>query len=679
MLGDFRIVRELGRGGMGIVYEAEQLSLNRRVALKILPTAAVLDPRTLQRFKNEAQAAAALDHPHIVDVYGIGSERCVHYYAMRLIDGCTLAEVIADIGNREQGTGNREGEAPPEPSPANPKSKFQNRKSASTAPLALLSTVRTANKSAFFRMVAELGIHVADGLHHAHEQGVVHRDIKPSNLMLDGQGKVWITDFGLAQIETSPGLTHTGDLLGTLRYMSPEQTLANRAPIDHRSDIYSLGATLYELLTLQPVFGESNRSALLQQIALRDPTPPRKLNPQIPADLETILLKMLEKDPRSRYASAADLAAELTRFVENKPITARRPSLRQRLAKWSARNSTLVTTVAVAMLAFATIVGGILGWWSRDNAAQHLVIERVATEALQSAEQFGKQANWPQSLSELKRAEAAFAAHPIRSALLSQILAGQKDAAMALRLDEIRLQAAMVAGSDFDFSSADAAYQAAFDAYGIPVAKLSPAEAAREVRASQIREELAAALTDWSIVRMRMNGKRTADSHLLNVARQADPDPWRGRLRKEWKRDELIEMATSPALEKQSPATLFLFVTAAMHQRANDEPMQTKLRQIQRLHTNDFWLNFALARYFENTEPPQWDEAVRYYSVTLGLRPDAAAAHNNVGVALHKQGRRSEAIAEYRRAIELQPEFTAPRLNLGLAVADEPQVRPAAD
>ncbi|HMC10957.1 MAG TPA: tetratricopeptide repeat protein, partial [Pirellulaceae bacterium] len=384
-------------------------------------------------------------------------------------------------------------------------------------------------------------------------------------------------------------------------------------------------------------------------------------------------------DPRSRYASAADLAAELTRFVENKPITARRPSLRQRLAKWSARNSTLVTTVAVAMLAFATIVGGILGWWSRDNAAQHLVIERVATEALQSAEQFGKQANWPQSLSELKRAEAAFAAHPIRSALLSQIQAGQKDVAMALRLDEIRLQAAMVAGSDFDFSSADAAYQAAFDAYGIPVAKLSPAEAAREVRASQIREELAAALTDWSIVRMRMNGKRTADSHLLNVARQADPDPWRGRLRKEWKRDELIEMATSPALEKQSPATLFLFVTAAMHQRANDEPMQTKLRQIQRLHTNDFWLNFALARYFENTEPPQWDEAVRYYSVTLGLRPDAAAAHNNVGVALHKQGRRSEAIAEYRRAIELQPEFTAPRLNLGLAVADEPQVRPAAD
>src|SRR5262245_60022261 len=174
LLGDFRIIRELGRGGMGIVYEAEQLSLNRRVALKILPTAAVLDPRTLQRFKNEAQAAAALDHPHIVDVYGIGCERCVHFYAMRLIDGCTLADVIAGLQDHEL--------------PPNQKSKAQSPESppASTAPLALLSTVRSGNHSAFFRQVAELGIHVADGLHHAHEQGVVHRDIKPSNLMLDG-------------------------------------------------------------------------------------------------------------------------------------------------------------------------------------------------------------------------------------------------------------------------------------------------------------------------------------------------------------------------------------------------------------------------------------------------------------------------------------------------------------
>src|SRR5262245_7778554 len=287
--------------------------------------AAVLDPRTLQRFKNEAQAAAALDHPHIVDVYGVGCERGVHYYAMRLINGCTLADVISELRNQASGNRSQESEGAKPLAPANPKSKIQNPNFASTTPLALLSTVRNGKKSAYFQIVAELGLHVAEGLSHAHEQSIIHRDIKPSNLMLDGQGKVWITDFGLAHIEANQSLTMTGDLVGTLRYMSPEQALAKRVPVDQRSDIYSLGATLYELLTLRPVFAGDDRATLIHRIAFSDPIPPRRLNPQIPSDLETILLKMLEKDPHSRYASAGDLAEDFRRFVEDKPITARRP------------------------------------------------------------------------------------------------------------------------------------------------------------------------------------------------------------------------------------------------------------------------------------------------------------------------------------------------------------------
>jgi serine/threonine protein kinase len=661
-LGDYRIVRELGRGGMGIVYEAEQLSLSRRVALKILPTAAVLDPRTLQRFKNEAQAAAALDHPHIVDVYGIGCERCVHYYAMRLIDGCSLAEVIVELrGQESEGRGQ---ESVDRSQATNLKPSFDTRS------LALLSTVRTANKSAFFRMVAELGIHVAEGLSHAHEQGVIHRDIKPSNLMLDGQGKVWITDFGLAQIETSPGLTQTGDLLGTLRYMSPEQTLGKRTTIDHRSDIYSLGATLYELLTLEPVFGESERAALLQKIALCEPAPPRTLKPEIPADLETIVLKMLEKGASSRYASARDLAADLRRFVENKPIAARRPSWGQRLSKWSSRNRSLVGAVAVTAMIVTALISGLLGWWSRDSAAQRLVAQRVAEEAWQSSEELRRQQKWPDALGELQRAEAAIAARPVELALREKIQRSHRNAAMVLKLEDIRLATSTVVQGDFDYASADAAYARAFDDYGIAVLGSSPGEATAQVRDSSIRAELAAALTDWAIIRHRLAGDRDAlRRRLIVVAREADPDPWRNRLRQAWKRDELVEMAASAPLETLPAATLYLFMEAAMFQRANDERMQEKMRQIQRSHADDFWINYALAEFFSNTEPPQLDEAIRYYSVAIGLRPKAAAAHNNLGTVLLKQGRKAEGVAELRRAVELAPDFSAAKVNLGKVTA----------
>jgi tetratricopeptide (TPR) repeat protein len=233
-------------------------------------------------------------------------------------------------------------------------------------PQAAVSTERSTKSPAYFRSIAEIGVQVARALDHAHEQGVIHRDVKPSNVILDAQGKPWITDFGLARIDSDATLTISGDLLGTVRYMSPEQALAKRIVVDHRTDVYSLGVTLYELLTLQPAFTGEDREQLLRQIAFEEPQAPRRLNKSVPAELETIVLKAMAKNPAERYDTAQELADDLERFLEDKPIRAKRPSLWQLAAKWSRRHrpvvvatvvsTTLVLAFAVALLAMSNVV-----------------------------------------------------------------------------------------------------------------------------------------------------------------------------------------------------------------------------------------------------------------------------------------------------------------------------------
>jgi WD40 repeat protein/serine/threonine protein kinase len=348
------LLRELGRGGMGVVYEAEQVSLGRKVALKILPTAATLDPRRLQRFQNEARAAAALHHTNIVPVFAVGSEHGVHFYAMQMIEGQTLAGVLRELrgpaggraaGQQAAATGGAEQTTaypPPDPAAGAP----------STAPQGALSTTGGVGSKDYVRSVARVGVQAAEALDYAHQLGVVHRDVKPGNLMVDGRGQLWVTDFGLAQFkrEGEQSLTLTGDLIGTLRYMSPEQALAKQVPVDHRTDVYALGATLYELLTLQPVFAGSDRQELLRQIACEDPRALRRLNRAVPVELETVIHKALEKDPADRYATAQALADDLRRFLDDRPILARRPSWWQRLRKWAWRRRDMVGTALGSLL-----------------------------------------------------------------------------------------------------------------------------------------------------------------------------------------------------------------------------------------------------------------------------------------------------------------------------------------
>jgi serine/threonine protein kinase len=369
-IGDFRLLREVGRGGMGVVYEAEQFSLNRRVALKVLPFAAALDPRQLQRFKNEAQAAAGLHHPNIVPVYGVGSERSVHYYAMQFIDGRSLADLIEAMRPRDDKPA--AGEAA----------------RASTAPVAALSTQRAGDRRAYMRRVAELGWKAAEALEYAHAEGVVHRDIKPANLLLDAGGRLWVTDFGLARVGADGGLTGTGELLGTLRYMSPEQTQARRGLVDHRTDIYSLGATLYELLTLRPAFDGEDRHELLLNIASAEPRPPRALDPAVPAELETIVLKAMARTPAERYATAQDMADDLRRFLEDKPIRARRPTVVDRMRKWSRRHRSVVVSAALllAMGIVGLLVTALL--LAREQAATQAAYERERQKAREAERNF---------------------------------------------------------------------------------------------------------------------------------------------------------------------------------------------------------------------------------------------------------------------------------------------------
>jgi len=257
------------------------------VALKVLPFAATMDQRQMQRFQNEARAAASLQHPHIVPVHAVGCERGVHYYAMQFIDGQSLASLIEQ---QRTGASNPATALPTTDSKAGPAN--------ATVSAAAATTGRTPYDAAYFRRAAEWGIQAAEALEHAHSVGIVHRDIKPANLMIDGNGSLWVTDFGLARTAADAGITMTGDVLGTLRYMSPEQALAKHGLVDHRTDVYSLGVTLYELLTGKPAADGKDREEILNHITLEEPRQPRSFDSSISRDLETVVLKAMARFPR---------------------------------------------------------------------------------------------------------------------------------------------------------------------------------------------------------------------------------------------------------------------------------------------------------------------------------------------------------------------------------------------
>jgi formylglycine-generating enzyme required for sulfatase activity len=366
-LGDFRILREIGRGGMGVVYSALQLSLEREVALKVLPAHLTLQPTAVARFKREALTAARLEHPGIVKVFAVGSEGDTHYFAMERIDGQSLDRLSESLRG--------------------------------DAPIDLL-TVR--------RLVAVLA-DVADALEHAHRAGVVHRDVKPSNVMLRLDGTPVLTDFGLAREETLPSMTASGSLAGTPYYVSPEQASGKPGLIDHRSDVFSLGVTLYEVLTHRRPFDAPTSQEVLHRILTRAPVDPRRLNPALPSDLAAIVLKALEKDREHRYQSAAEFADDLRAFLANRPVRARHLSRSARLRRWVQREPRLAAVAAGVVLLLGFAVGGTLLLLGRREAETRrlALIEALQLGRRLEAEVAAKEAALEQlrRLSDLQRLE----------------------------------------------------------------------------------------------------------------------------------------------------------------------------------------------------------------------------------------------------------------------------------
>jgi tetratricopeptide (TPR) repeat protein len=685
-LGDYRILREVGRGGMGIVYEAEQLSLGRRVALKVLPFAATMDPRQLQRFKNEALAAAHLDHPHLVDVYGVGCERGVHFYAMRYIDGHTLAEIIdqlrvlrgqegASLPDAVVAVQTRLEPRPPRPDEQTGDYTPQPAEARETA--VGMRTGRSSGSARFsrsyFRSVAQLGAEVAEALDHAHQMGVVHRDIKPSNLMLDLRGKVWITDFGLARRDDAARVTVTGDLVGTLRYMSPEQALAKRIPIDHRSDVYSLGVTLYELLTLEPAFAVSDRQELMQQIAFEEPRPPRRLCQEIPSELETIVLKATEKNPLDRYATAQELANDLRRWLEDKPIQARRPSLAQRMRKWARRHRAVVVTAALGLLLALSVVAGSIGWVVGDQAARQAEAERPGEAAFREAERLLARKQYHEAMSEAMRAQVLLAqagGHPWLGPQVEELL---KDLHMLVDLQEIRLDwSAPGKDGDVDNAGTDQRFRDAFRDYGIDVEALPVDVAAARIRERRIKIELVDGLYNWGLAQFY---SRKGDGRaLFEVASAAHPDEGRRRLRDVVEGRGAGALAELTRLEKIDALPASALVAATLHllEKKNDlARVVPLLRQAQQRQPDDFWLNHCLALALGRMQPPQLDEAITFCRVAVALQPKSPSVHYNLGTVLFRKGRLDEAVTELRKAIDLKPNYASAYVNLGIVLAKQ--------
>jgi eukaryotic-like serine/threonine-protein kinase len=391
-LGDFRIIREIGRGGMGIVYEAEQQSLGRRVAVKVLPGQSLLGAKHLARFRREARIAARLHHTNIVQVFGVGEQDGLHYYVMQYVPGVGLDRIISHLARicaGQQAEAAQNGQQAPDD---NARIDSLCRQwlgmdiygGESSAP-ATAGSIQRPGQSKYFRIVARLGIQVAEALDYAHSHGTFHRDVKPGNLLVDHQGALWVTDFGLAQATYADSVTQTGDITGTLRYMPPER-FGGR--VDARGDIYSLGLTLYELLVLQPAFADSDRSRLIRQITSGQPLRPAKINPHIPRDLETIILKATEHESARRYATAAALAGDLQRFLEDRPIEARPVRAAERLWRWSRRNPAIAALagISLALLLAVAIVANV-GYFSTKRALKGEAQQRQRAEATASLAQ----------------------------------------------------------------------------------------------------------------------------------------------------------------------------------------------------------------------------------------------------------------------------------------------------
>ncbi len=663
-LGDFSIGRELGRGGMGIVYEARQRSLDRRVALKLLPLAAVLDSRQIARFKNESQAAGQLQHPNIVPVYSFGIERGIHFYVMQLIEGKPIDLWIAD--QRESGS------------------------------------------LADWQYVVQLAIDAADALQCAHETGIVHRDIKPSNLLLEDHGHIWITDFGLARCQNDVSLTLSGDLLGTMRYMSPEQASGRTVLVDHRTDIYSLAATLFEMLTLQPAVAGDDGAALLRAIDRDGPPRLSKYRCDVPSDLNVVLQKAMAKQKDQRYASAQQFADDMRAVLEGRPTVARPPSLASLAGRYAVRHRKIVaagSSVLTVAMAWLLISSAIILQKNHDartsasDAERYLhqaratvddlgsrVAEQLAsvpgaehvrqsllTQTLQYYEDFVAQATGDPKLqaelavthnrigslmNELKSPADALP-HFQQSAIIFDRLAKETrlapDARHQMAQNWNHLGLALAALGHFE--SAATTYQKAIAAQRRILSE-QPDDAACETELALTTNNLALLLQDLGKDTMAKELFEDATARLTRIV-QSDPDNYlatRG-LAAALGNSSTLLLATEPQLAiRLLQQAIDLQLSAAADHSSNRLRASAEIAKIY----NNLGAAYSQTKAFANAEKAFSN------AITLGRqlrsiaplvdqhRSDLAMSLNNLGMVLQKSSQHSRAETSLREAIDLQ-------------------------
>jgi tetratricopeptide (TPR) repeat protein len=603
----------LGHGGMGVVFRARHLGLNRLVALKMALAGSYAGPHERERFRREAEAVAALRHPNVVQVYDIGDAAGRPYFTMELLEGGSLA-------------------------------------------LRLTGTPQPA------RQAAGLLATLAQAVQAAHQGGIVHRDLKPANVLLAADGTPKITDFGLARRLEGGGLTLSGVPVGTPSYMAPEQARGERGAVGPAADVYALGAILYELLTGRPPFRAETAAETLRQVVSQEPVPPSRLNAAVPRDAETICLKCLEKDPRRRYASALALAEDLHRFGRDEPIVARPVGHLGRGLRWARRNPTGAALVATALALVGLAVGGGT-WFIQQRAERRGELRSEVGTAVTQAERLRKRFHFHEARELLEQARQVLGPtgpHELRQ----QVELAWEDLKLVESLDRDRLRAATPVAGRFDPSGAEPCYEETFATAGLGGPGGDSETVAARVRGSTVRVEIVAALDDWASI--TEDPARVA--WLLAVARAADPDTWRDRLRqpKLWQDGPaLTTLVQHLPVDELSPPLATAVGRALRKTGGKAVPL---LRTAQARFPQDFWLNHELGWALHDVG--RSEEAIVFYRVALALRPEASPVHEAIGENLRDLGRLDEAIDHLKLALASDPNFALAHNNLGITLLE---------
>jgi eukaryotic-like serine/threonine-protein kinase len=598
----YKVEAVLGHGGMGVVFRARHLRLGRLVALKMTLAGFHAGTDERERFRREAEAVAALRHANVVQVYDFGDWAGRPYFTMELIEGGSLAQ--------------RQASAP-----------------------------QTAHQAA-----ALLAI-LAEAVHAAHQGGIVHRDLKPANILFTPDGTPKITDFGLARrLEGGAALTLSGVPLGTPSYMAPEQARGQSRETGPSTDVYALGAILYELLTGRPPFRGQTPTETLQLVIHHEPVPPSRLNRKTPRDLETICLTCLQKEPRLRYVSAAALADDLRRFLQGEAIAAR-PEVR--LVRWvrrACRQPLLSGAVALAVLATLGLVGGGL-WLFSDRSAKG----QAAYDDVRDMVSRLHESSWLEARAARDRANGRLGTGA-PAQLRRLIDRGTRDLELAARLDAIHSKGVEEIAANVRLATYDKEFAEAFRAADLGTVGDDPETVASRIRESDIRGALIAALDRYSLFMSAQEPGRSAWA--LAVAGKADTDQssWRHRARD-------LNVLGNPAALKDLMATMprndpSVIPLRAIQEYGTDENQSVAdrlaiLKRLHEAHPGDFWLNLQLGGFLRHHQMN--GEALGYLQAATSLRPESSIARSQFGGVLADVGRREESAEQYRRAAEINP------------------------